>query len=76
MKDLRIAVVVCNARVGETRRNLDKIITFVKKARNAAADIICFPELNITGYSNHADLPDIAEPIPGPVSEALSNLAA
>jgi predicted amidohydrolase len=76
VKDLRIAVVVCNARVGETRRNLDKIVTFVKKARNAGADIICFPELNITGYSNHADVPNIAEPIPGPVSEALSNLAA
>jgi predicted amidohydrolase len=76
VKDLRIAVVVCNARVGEIRRNLDKIITFVKKAREAAADIICFPELNITGYSNHEDLPGIAEPIPGPVSESLSHLAA
>ena len=75
MKDLRIAVVVCNARVGETRQNLEKIITFVEKARKAAADIICFPELSITGYSNHADLPGIAEPIPGAVSETLSNLA-
>jgi N-carbamoylputrescine amidase len=73
--DLRIAVVVCNARVGKTWQNLDKIIAFSNKARNAAADIICFPEMNITGYSNHADLPCIAEPIPGPVSEALSNLA-
>ena len=75
MKDLRIAVVVCNARVGKTRQNLEKIITFVEKARKAAADIICFPELSITGYSNHADLPGIAEPIPGAVSETLSNLA-
>jgi len=75
VKDLRIAVVVCNARVGETQQNLDKITTFVKKARKAASDIICFPELSITGYSNHAVVSDIAEPIPGPVSEALSNLA-
>ena len=75
MKDLRIAVVVCNARVGETRQNLDKVIAFVKKARNAAADIVCFPELNITGYSNHVDLIGVAEPIPGPISEALSNMA-
>ena len=75
MKDLRIAVVVCNAKVGETQQNLDKISTFVKKARKAAADIIRFPELSITGYSNHAVLPGIAEPIPGPVSRALSNLA-
>ena len=76
MKDLRIAVVVCNARVGEIRQNLDKVIAFAKKARNAAADIVCFPELNITGYSNHVDLIGVAEPIPGPISEALSNMAA
>ncbi len=75
MKDLRIAVVVCNARVGKTRQNLDKVIAFVKKARNAAADIICFPELNITGYSNHEALRGLAEPIPGPVSEELSSMA-
>lgn len=76
MRDLRIAVVVCNARVGETRQNLDKIITFVQKARSAGADIICFPELTISGYSNHADIRELAEPIPGPVSEELSNMAA
>lgn len=76
MKDLRIAVVVCNAKVGETRQNLDKVMTFVKKARDGAADIICFPELNLTGYSNHVDFPGVAEPIPGTVSEALSSMAA
>ncbi len=75
MKDLRIAVVVCNARVGETQQNLDNVIAFVEKAHNAAADIICFPELNISGYSSHTDLLDVAEPIPGPVSKALSKLA-
>ena len=76
MKDLRIAVVVCNARVGEIRQNLDKMIAFVKKARDAGADMICFPELNITGYSSHGDILGSAESIPGPISEALSNMAA
>ncbi len=75
MKDLRIAVVVCNARVGETQQNLDNVIAFVEKAHNAAADIICFPELNISGYSSHVDILNVAEPIPGPVSKALSKLA-
>lgn len=76
MKNLRIAVVVCNARVGETRRNLDKVIAFAQKARKAAADIVCFPELNITGYSHHTDILSVAEPIPGPASETLSKIAA
>jgi len=75
VNNLRIAVVICNARVGETRRNLDKVLVFAQKARKAAADLICFPELNITGYSHHTDILGVAEPIPGPASEALSNIA-
>jgi predicted amidohydrolase len=75
MKDLRVAMVVCNARLGETQQNLDTTVTYIKKASHARADIVCFPELNITGYSNHEDLLDVAEPIPGPVSQTLSHMA-
>ena len=75
MKDLRIAIVVCNAKLGETQQNLDKTVAYIEKANHAAADIICFPELNITGYSNHENILDVAEPIPGPVSKTLSHMA-
>ena len=75
MKDLRIAVVVCNAKFGALQENLDKINRFARRARREKADMVCFPEMNITGYSNHPDIRDIAEPIPGPASQALSNMA-
>ncbi len=75
MIDLRVAVVVCNAQVGETQANLEKLTVFVQEASKANADIVCFPEMNITGYSNHHDICDLAQKIPGPISKTLSDLA-
>jgi N-carbamoylputrescine amidase len=75
MEDIRIAVVVCNAKVGETQQNLDKAAYFVGEARNEKADLICFPEMSLTGYSNHPDIIEIAEPVPGICSEALREMA-
>lgn len=75
MKDLRIAAVVCNAPVGEIQSNLEKMSAYVGEASQADVDIICFPEMNITGYSNHPDMYDLAQEIPGPVSKTLRDLA-
>jgi N-carbamoylputrescine amidase len=76
MQDIRIATISCNAGVGKIRQNLDKTASFAKAARNNRADIICFPELNITGYTNHRDIVDIAQTIPGPASEEIRDMAA
>ena len=76
MKDLRIGVVVCNARVGATQRNLDNMSAWVEQARSAGAAIVCFPEMNITGYSNHDNMRTLAETIPGPASDKLCALSA
>ena len=76
MKDIRVAVVVCNALVGDTQANLKKLTDYVHKASQAKADIVCFPEMNITGYSNHPDIRNLAQEIPGPISDSLSEIAA
>lgn len=75
MQDIRIATVICNARVGKIRDNLDKTALFAEKARKAGAAIICFPELNVTGYTNHRDILKIAQSIPGPASRELLKIA-
>ena len=56
MRDIRVALAIFNASVGNTRENLDKASVFVKQAAAEGAEIICFPEMNITGYSNHPDI--------------------
>ena len=75
MKDIKVAIAVFNARVGHTRENLDKAVINIEQAAAAGAEVICFPEMSITGYSNHPDIALQAEPIPGPSVETLVTLS-
>jgi predicted amidohydrolase len=75
MKDIRIAAVSCHSPVGEIEFNLNQTTFWVERARDAGAALVCFPELTITGYCNHAEIAALAQPLPGPVSEHLSKLA-
>jgi N-carbamoylputrescine amidase len=75
MKDVRIAAVIFNSAVGQVGLNLDRMAPWIKKAKNEGADLICFPELNVTGYSTDPVIKDSAEPIPGPISRQLEQMA-
>jgi predicted amidohydrolase len=75
MKDVRIAIVVSNSPVNKISSNLEGMVKWVKSSKNQGAAIVCFPEMNISGYSNHQDINLAAEPIPGPASRYLLNLA-
>ena len=76
MHDIRIALVVCRSPAGRIRRNLDAMDHWIQLARKQDAALICFPELNITGYSNHTDMLRHAQPIPGPIAKNLVQQAA
>ena len=75
MKDIRIAAVIFNSAVGQVRHNLARMLPWIKKAKKEGADLICFPELNVTGYSTKPEIQGCAESIPGPVSECLVQMA-
>ena len=75
MKDIRIAAVISNSPVNEIRHNLDQMIRWVEKARKKGASIICFPEMNITGYTTGEDIINAAEPVPGPATKEIVKLA-
>ena len=64
MGDLKIAVVCMNSPLGEIEKNLERMETFVQEAETRGADLICFPELSITGYrlDNPADIYDGLRP--------------
>ena len=53
MRDLKIAAVCMNSVTGEILKNLDRTEFYVSEASKMGADIICFPELSITGYTLH-----------------------
>ena len=46
----RIALAQINARVGDIEGNLNKILRYLSSAKDSGVDIVCFPELSITGY--------------------------
>ena len=75
MKDIRIAAAIFNSVFNQPRNNLDRMVPWIKEAKNQGADLICFPELNVTGYSAHPDVKDSAQKIPGTISERLQHMA-
>jgi N-carbamoylputrescine amidase len=58
--------------------NLDRAVARVREAARDGAQVICLPELFRTQYfcqtEDHASF-DLAEPIPGPTTEALARVA-
>ncbi|RJQ84612.1 MAG: nitrilase [Desulfobacteraceae bacterium] len=75
MKNIRIAAVVCRSPVGDIEHNLTRTEFWAGQAHNAGADVVCFPELNITGYYNHAETSALAQLVPGPATERISELS-
>ncbi len=75
MNNLRIAAAVVCAPIGETEGNLAKVIHWTNIARNQGARLICFPEMNLTGYCHTTAAAELAETIPGPTTAVLSDLA-
>jgi len=75
MKDIRIAAVVSSSPVGEIRRNVERMVTHVAAAEKGGANMVCFPELNITGYCNRKEIKKIALSLSDPVVAEVSGLA-
>lgn len=75
MEDMRVAVVSLNAQVFRISENLDRMAYFIKEAAKAGTQIICFPELSITGYLTGKGIEAIAIPIPGDALNRLQKLS-
>ncbi len=76
MDDIRIAAVVCRCPVGQIARNLARTRDWAQMAREAGADLVCFPELNLTGYSHQAEIAEHTISARGPEIGRLIRLAA
>ena len=58
--------------------NLDRAVSHIREAARRGARVVCLPELFRTPYfcqREDAALFDLAEPIPGPTSDALAKVA-
>ncbi|MGB8424828.1 MAG: nitrilase-related carbon-nitrogen hydrolase [Desulfobacterales bacterium] len=75
MHDIRIAMVVANCPVGAVDDNLADVDRLAAVAAREGAEIVCFPELNLTGYSASGNVAAAALPVPGPVTAELIRIA-
>lgn len=75
MKDMRIAAVVCRCPVGQVKHNLERTRYWTLRARKEGASLVCFPELNLTGYSNREEIADHAITARGSEIETLVRLS-
>ncbi len=75
MKDIRIAAVIMNSPMAKTRQNLDNMAKWIKTAKKQGAVMICFPEMNVSGYGIHQEIIQSAEFIPGSISQDLLQMA-
>ncbi|HVP37583.1 MAG TPA: nitrilase-related carbon-nitrogen hydrolase, partial [Candidatus Saccharimonadales bacterium] len=46
----RVAIAQMNATVGDLRGNADRVLELSRRAAERGADLVCFPELALTGY--------------------------
>ncbi len=75
MKNIRIAVITACFRVGRTRENLKTLSRWTAAAAKKKADVVCFPEMCVTGYCSGPEIRKWAEPLPGPSTAFLEDLA-
>ncbi|MBN1849186.1 MAG: nitrilase [Deltaproteobacteria bacterium] len=75
MKNMKIAAVCMEAHPYAIDRNLNHIADFSRKAADKGVEIICFPELSITGYilDNPSDV--YSESISQEIIERVSQMA-
>lgn len=61
--------------VGDVAANLAKMSKMAADAKRQGADLVIFPELATTGYFISDRIAELAEPVPGPTTEALVKIA-
>jgi N-carbamoylputrescine amidase len=67
---------MCRAPLNRVDENLARMSRWVAAAEAQQVDIVCFPELNISGSSTRESLQPSAEPIPGPITDRVAAMAA
>jgi predicted amidohydrolase len=75
---IRVAAVQMEPRFREVTANLEVILGTTRQAAHAGAQLVAFPECALTGYcfDSKGEALDMAEPIPGPSTEAVASVCA
>ena len=77
---MKIALAQIGPRLGDVNANLQKHLDVIAKAKEKGAQVVCFPELSLTGYylrdltATVAIRPDAGDAVFGPLLEASRDI--
>lgn len=75
MRDIRIAVAVFNAPIGELDANFNRMSDLIRESAENKARLICFPEMSLTGYCSDSSVKNFAITVQSDYVERLSQLS-
>ncbi|MEW5909061.1 MAG: nitrilase-related carbon-nitrogen hydrolase [Thermodesulfobacteriota bacterium] len=75
MNDIRIAAVIFRSPIDEVPETLDRMAGYIDMANREEVEIICFPEMGVTGYGIRKSIRKSARPLTGSIPEALKEMA-
>jgi N-carbamoylputrescine amidase len=75
MRDIRVAAGMMRAVVGDKSGNLARTRQLASLAAGQGAEVLILPEACLTGYTVRESMAHLAEPVPGPLTEALGEIA-
>ena len=75
MQTIRVAAAIFHAPRNQIHENIDRMEGWVAAAAEAGAAVVCFPEMNITGYGVDSGIREAAVPLAGPIAGTLCRLA-
>jgi N-carbamoylputrescine amidase len=77
MQDIKVASVIFDSLLGDVDQNILRMAPWIESAAEKGVSIVCFPEMNITGYSAQPEMHAVAvrDPQKQKIRESLSDLA-
>jgi len=77
MKTFKLAAVSLKSRPVEPVENIERHIPWIEKAKANQSDLVCFPEMSITGFfHNYKDIFQASEKIDGKSTQRMVQIAA
>lgn len=70
-----VALAQVEAATANKEENLRKYASHLEKAAKMGAQLVVFPELSLTGYACGDTFFEVAEPVPGPSTDHVSEIA-
>jgi len=75
MKEFRLALAIQKSIPGAFEKNMAATLQGIAQAALEKADMVVFPEMNLTGYVAGGKIRSIAKPLNSPLVDALANAA-